>query len=139
MKFLKNILIILSVGILVSATGDSIKIKAKNVTKIELVLPVQMLNLPISADNINGKTFILDKTNHQDFIKDFNNQGKEAKMYKSCAVIKIYMKDGTIKVFYGDGWSFMDISNNKMTRSFMFNENIIRKYWGFESDKLCKK
>ncbi len=100
---------------------DLVKINLKEVEKIKLVMSKDFKQYNYKLDSLVGLSFELEESKIKKVVPDVNMLkpviAGELK-FNSCAVVVIYLKNGTSRVFYGNGRRFNEIVKGKITGEF---------------------
>jgi hypothetical protein len=123
---------------------DLVKINPKEVDRIKLVISKDFKQYSYKVDSLIGLSFELEESSIKKVVADVNMFKPvidgELK-FNSCGVILFYLKNGTCRLFYGNGRRFNEIIKGKITGEFytMTAWNLIEKYWYFKKELLCEK
>jgi len=138
----KLILVILGLGIF-STLNAQFKFNPKEIEKIKLVLTKEF-KAPFKLDELRGIDMVMDdKGDIKKVINDINIMKSviagEAE-FSSCAALVLYLKNGSSRVFYGNGKRFNEIVNEKISGEYytMTAWNIVEKHWDLKKEALCE-
>ena len=138
---MKNKLLIIAICITVGIQAQ-FKFDPKQVEKIKLVLTKDFVS-PYNLETLKGIDMELDRGKVKKLVADLNIMKSvvagEAQ-FKTCAAIVMYFKDGSNKVFYGNGKRFNEIIKEKISGEYytMTAWNLVEKYWGLKKEVLCE-
>ncbi len=138
---MRNKMLILTICITVGIHAQ-FKIDPKQIEKVKLVLTKDFV-APYTIETLKGIDMELDQSKIKKLVADFNIMKSviagEAQ-FRSCAAIVMYYKDGSNKVFYGNGKRFNEIVKEKTGGEYytMTAWNLVEKYWSLKKEVLCE-
>ena len=118
---------------LTACNHGPIKIKAKNIEKIELIeIEHHYANESLDISELDNNLVL-------PFIKDLTNATPiSSRRIFTCHELCIHYKDGTQERFITDG-KFMERIKDKTKFSLDMETNLITKYWGISERDFCIK
>lgn len=140
---MKTTLLTLLAALAFGTATSQVKFDPKQVEKVKLVMTKEF-SAPYKLTDLKGIDMIKDgKSEIRSVINDLNMMkpviAGEAP-FTQCAVIVVYMKDGSHKIYTGNGKRFNEIVNEKVTNEYFAQTawNIVEKHWDIKKEVLCE-
>lgn len=118
------------------------KINPKEVLKARVILTSDLKKNNYKTENLGGVSLDLEESDSRRLVQDLNMlkaviPGERS--FNSCAVLIVYMKNGSSRVFYGNGKRFNEIVNGKPEGEYytMTAWNIIVKHFEVKKELIC--